>query len=108
MLKNDALVAKIGVDTAENEPFKVHLVLFNFNPTQGFNFHIFTPSRLDFLVLLKHPRSSADGFVLRLHRCRNVLRSFLSFSEESDAVIVFWLNSDQVKKNEKTNKRIQV
>ena len=40
MLKNAYLDAKIGVDTAENEPSKVFLIFFDFHPPQGFNFHI--------------------------------------------------------------------
>ena len=39
MLKNAYLDAKIGVDTAENEPSKVLLIFFNFHPPQGFIFH---------------------------------------------------------------------
>ena len=43
MLKNEALDAKIGVDTEENEPSKVLLILFDFHTPQGVNFHIRTP-----------------------------------------------------------------
>ena len=36
MLQNAYLDVKIGVDTEENEPSKVDLILFNLNPPQGF------------------------------------------------------------------------
>ena len=35
MLKNEYFLSKIGVNTAENEPFDFH----NFGSLQGFNFH---------------------------------------------------------------------
>ena len=40
-LSNEYLLAKVGFDTAENEPLKVHL-LSNY-PALGFNFHQAAP-----------------------------------------------------------------
>ena len=45
MLQNAYLDVKIGVDTEENEPSKVDLILVNFSPAQGFNFHMCIPTR---------------------------------------------------------------
>ena len=44
MLQNAYLDVKIGVDTEENEPSKVDLILVNFSPAQGFNFHMCIPT----------------------------------------------------------------
>ena len=64
MLKNAYLDAKIGVDTEENEPSKV--LFFNFNPAQGFNFHICTPS--DWSPTQRH------ALALRTSNCESELR----------------------------------
>ena len=52
------LVAKIGFDTAENEPFKFH----NFSSLQGFHFHraVVSKARAKQAAKKASPRSAAE------------------------------------------------
>ena len=64
MLKNEYLVAKIGVDTAENEPLQVWGVI-------QFNIH-FTPYSLVFQLIVQAQGSNSYSAarLIRNHRSR--------------------------------------